>query len=157
MRSDEFVRMSAPSKEGGRTDIRQDEERPDQTKSKPVGDLQKRREARSSSGHRPGERPEVRPEDHPDVSLLLVREAATSSRQGSIHRLDEDQAVLVVRARWVRGAWILTGRCPYCRMRHQHGGGAGPAPNLGLRVAHCTYPHRCATNGSYRLELEEAA
>jgi hypothetical protein len=64
--------------------------------------------------------------------------------------------VLLVRARRVRGAWILTGRCPYCRMRHQHGGGSGPTPNLGLRVAHCTYPHRCATNGSYRLELEAA-
>ena len=34
--------------------------------------------------------------------------------------------------------WAVTiERCPLCSTRHHHGGGDGPEPALGNRVAHC--------------------
>jgi len=34
--------------------------------------------------------------------------------------------------------WAVTvERCPLCSKRHHHGGGDGPEPDLGHRVAHC--------------------
>ena len=53
--------------------------------------------------------------------------------------------------------WSVTVlRCPFCRRKHYHGGGDGPEPLLGSRVAHCvdgpggtydliaeTSPHGC--------------
>jgi hypothetical protein len=50
------------------------------------------------------------------------------------------------------GIWILTvARCPFCSKRHHHGGGDGPEPALGNRVAHCD-----EHDGSYDL-VETAA
>jgi hypothetical protein len=43
--------------------------------------------------------------------------------------------------------WAVTvERCPLCGKRHHHGGGDGPEPALGHRVAHCV-DHA----GSYEL------
>jgi hypothetical protein len=48
--------------------------------------------------------------------------------------------------------WAITvERCPLCGRKHYHGGGDGPEPSLGARVAHC-HEHR----GSYEL-IETAA
>jgi len=48
--------------------------------------------------------------------------------------------------------WAITvERCPLCGKRHFHGGGDGPEPDLGNRVAHCD-----AHDGSYEL-VETAA
>lgn len=33
--------------------------------------------------------------------------------------------------------WTLTLQCPYCGDPHMHGGGSGPEPDYGYRVAHC--------------------
>ena len=41
----------------------------------------------------------------------------------------------VVRSR--DGIWGLSYRCPHCQKVHRHGGGNGPAPDLGHRVSHC--------------------
>ena len=48
--------------------------------------------------------------------------------------------------------WAVTvERCPLCGKRHHHGGGDGPEPALGARVAHCD-----AHDGNYEL-IETAA
>jgi hypothetical protein len=48
--------------------------------------------------------------------------------------------------------WAVTvDRCPLCDRKHYHGGGDGPEPALGDRVAHC-WDHA----GSYEL-IETAA
>jgi hypothetical protein len=48
--------------------------------------------------------------------------------------------------------WAVTvERCPLCGKRHYHGGGDGPEPALGHRVAHCD-----EHDGSYEL-VETAA
>jgi hypothetical protein len=48
--------------------------------------------------------------------------------------------------------WAVTvERCPLCGKRHYHGGGDGPEPALGDRVAHCG-----ERGGSYEL-VETAA
>jgi hypothetical protein len=48
--------------------------------------------------------------------------------------------------------WAVTvERCPLCGKRHHHGGGDGPEPALGNRVAHCD-----GHDGSYEL-IETAA
>src|SRR5215212_1903368 len=46
---------------------------------------------------------------------------------------------------------VVVERCPLCDRKHFHGGGDGPEPALGARVAHC-HEHR----GSYEL-VETAA
>jgi hypothetical protein len=65
----------------------------------------------------------------------------------------ETPCVVVTAERSPRsGIWILTvARCPFCGKRHSHGGGDGPEPALGHRVAHCG-DHA----GSYEL-IETAA
>lgn len=48
--------------------------------------------------------------------------------------------VAVAVARWIPRdrVWSLrVARCPYCRREHFHGGGSGPEPDAGHRVAHC--------------------
>ena len=48
--------------------------------------------------------------------------------------------------------WAVTvERCPFCQGKHYHGGGDGPEPALGHRVAHCDSHH-----GGYEL-IETAA
>lgn len=45
------------------------------------------------------------------------------------------------------GIWSLTvSTCPFCREKHQHGGGAGERPSLGSRAADCH-------GGQYELEV----
>jgi len=45
---------------------------------------------------------------------------------------------------------LLVVDCPYCHDFHFHGGGIGPRPDLGLRVADCD-------QGSYKLCLKGVA
>lgn len=49
--------------------------------------------------------------------------------------------------------WAVTvPACPLCGKRHYHGGGTGPAPDLGHRAAHCV-----TGSGSYELVETEAS
>lgn len=48
--------------------------------------------------------------------------------------------IVTATASRVRGCWILEIVCPHCGRRHTHGGGDGPVPSAGHRVAHCRHP-----------------
>ncbi len=39
--------------------------------------------------------------------------------------------------RGTSGVWGVTVICPYCGLRHLHGGGNGDKPKLGSRLSHC--------------------
>lgn len=78
----------------------------------------------------------------------------------------------VIDATWVPDApfgafWNLTTeRCPSCGAKsHRHGGGNGPEPSLGLRVAHCPTSHKAFRDdclaeknagGQWRCRIEHA-
>lgn len=49
------------------------------------------------------------------------------------------------------GTWRFKSRCPFCNGAHMHGGGAGPVPFFGHRVADCV------AGGGYELVAVEAA
>lgn len=43
------------------------------------------------------------------------------------------------------GGWGIRAACPWCGKAHSHGGGAGPLPYFGHRVADCSH-------GGYELD-----
>jgi hypothetical protein len=47
---------------------------------------------------------------------------------------------------------VVVPACPRCQRTHQHGGGSGPAPDLGHRNAHCV-----TGSGSYELVETQAS
>lgn len=49
------------------------------------------------------------------------------------------------------GTWRYRASCPHCNHTHMHGGGAGPVPAFGHRVADCL------NGGGYVLVIVEAA
>jgi hypothetical protein len=51
--------------------------------------------------------------------------------------------VIATATRGRSGQWTWTiAKCKFCGMRHLHGGGDGPRPSGGHRVAHCDVPGR---------------
>ena len=63
-----------------------------------------------------------------------------------------DDPIVFATARRVREVWILKLTCPHCGKTHTHGGGSGPVPYGGHRVAHC---HNGEFPGGYFIELAE--
>src|SRR5215217_8896749 len=78
---------------------------------------------------------------------------------GGIHLLCANSADMETPLASVTVAWssrsrywaVTVERCPLCGKRHHHGGGDGPEPALGHRVAHCD-----EHDGGYEL-VETAA
>ena len=64
---------------------------------------------------------------------------------------DYNTPTVTATARLVRGVWLLKLVCPHCGKTHIHGGGGGPMPFGGHRVAHCEEP----PNGGYFIELPD--
>jgi hypothetical protein len=59
--------------------------------------------------------------------------------------------IVIATAHRVRGVWIIKVICPYCGGKHTHGGGDGPVPHVGHRIAHC----RDGTTRGYFIKLAE--
>jgi hypothetical protein len=78
---------------------------------------------------------------------------------GGVHPLCANSAAMETPLAPATVAWssrgrywaVVVERCPFCGRKHYHGGGDGPEPALGHRVAHCV-DHA----GSYEL-IETAA
>jgi hypothetical protein len=63
--------------------------------------------------------------------------------------------IVIATARRGRECWLLELTCPHCGEKHTHGGGDGPVPQGGHRVAHCR--NSTGKGKGYFIELAEEA